>query len=497
MSATDIDAALETAARTSRPMPSHENDPGAGGVEAGTQASIGRGATRSMRVADIIVGRRHRTDIGDIEGLAGSISDIGLLHPIVVRADGTLIAGMRRLEAVKKLGWEHVSVTVVELAEIVRGEHAENVERKDFTLTEAVAVKRALEPLEAAAAKKRQGTRTYKHGGKLPPRSVGKTRDKVAKFTGFGARTLEKAEAVVVAAEVDPEKFGKLKQDMDRTGRVDGAFKRLKIIQQAEAIRAESPPLPGNGPYRVIVADPPWPHEKRTEDPSHRGTCSYPRMSISKICETDVGSLAHQDCILWLWVTNQHLREAFAVLDAWGFKQKTMLTWAKDKMGTGDWLRGQTEHCLMAIRGSPTIVLKNHTTLLRAPRRAHSEKPHEFYALVESLCPAPRYAYLWSRMARDRWDGHGDEYPGRRNAPNPQALVGVVEQLPRVAAEVDAAEHNRKLTGRDCEGLPSELSEGLDDGLDIPEFLDRRKKRSTSRETSADDSEFKARRRRA
>jgi hypothetical protein len=36
---------------------------------------------------------------------------------------------------------------------------------------------------------------------------------------------------------------------------------RLKVIRQADAIRAEPPPLPGNGPYRVMVADPPWPHE--------------------------------------------------------------------------------------------------------------------------------------------------------------------------------------------------------------------------------------------
>jgi len=41
------------------------------------------------------------------------------------------------------------------------------------------------------------------------------------------------------------------------------------------------------------------------------------------------------------------------VLDAWGFEQKTILTWAKDKMGNGAWLRGQTEHCIMAVRETP------------------------------------------------------------------------------------------------------------------------------------------------
>jgi N6-adenosine-specific RNA methylase IME4 len=117
------------------------------------------------------------------------------------------------------------------------------------------------------------------------------------------------------------------------------------------------------------------------------------------------------DSILWLWVTNHHMREAFALLSAWGFEQKTILTWAKNKMGMGDWLRGQTEHCLMAVRGNPVVTLTNQTTLLHAPVRAHSEKPNAFYTFVESLCPAPRYAELFARTTRPNWDGHGDEVP--------------------------------------------------------------------------------------
>jgi hypothetical protein len=180
-------------------------------------------------------------------------------------------------------------------------------------------------------------------------------------------RTLEKIAAVCDAAEAEPKRFGKLLADMDRTGRVNGVFKRLRVAQQAALIRAEPPPLPGNGPYRVIVADPPWPYEKRDEDPSHRGVLPYATASIADIMATDVTSIAHKDCILWMWVTNHHFREAFSILDAWGFEQKTILTWAKDKMGMGDWLRGQTEHCIMAVRGKPTVTLTNQTTLLHAP----------------------------------------------------------------------------------------------------------------------------------
>ena len=193
--------------------------------------------------------------------------------------------------------------------------------------------------------------------------------------------------------------------------------KRLKIAKQAESIRAEPRLLPGRCRYRVIVADPPWPYEKRDEDPSHRGVLPYTTMSIEDICAIPVFSIAHDDCILWLWVTNHHMREAFQVLDAWGFEQKTILTWVKDRMGMGDWLRGQTEHAIMATRGKPIVTLTNQTTVLYAPARGHSVKPTEFYELVETLCPAPAYAYLFSRYQHnERWDVHGDEAPMPREA---------------------------------------------------------------------------------
>ena len=52
-----------------------------------------------LPVNKIRIGKRHRRDLGDIDGLARSIGDLGLLHPVVVRPDGKLIAGERRLAA--------------------------------------------------------------------------------------------------------------------------------------------------------------------------------------------------------------------------------------------------------------------------------------------------------------------------------------------------------------------------------------------------------------
>jgi MT-A70 len=97
----------------------------------------------------------------------------------------------------------------------------------------------------------------------------------------------------------------------------------------------------------------------------------------------------------------------------------TILTWAKDSMTTGDWLRGQTEHCIMAVRGKPVVTLTNQTTLLHARRRGHSVKPVEFYDFVENLCPAPRYCYLFSRYRHNsKWDFgqiHAGPYPSSRH----------------------------------------------------------------------------------
>ena len=364
----------------------------------------------SQLTSSIRIGARHRRDLGDIDALAASIADIGLLHPIVIAPNGTLIAGQHRLAACQKLGWQKVPVTIVDLKKIIRGEYAENQFRKNLTLEEKADIADAVEPLERAAAKQRRGGDYRGKTGKFPELR-GQSLDKVGKAIGMDRKTLEKARAVRDAAKAEPKKYRGLLDDMNRTGRVDGPYKRLKNTQQAAAIRAEPPPLPGGGPYRVATVDVPWPYEINDEDPSHRGAWPYPTMSMEQICALDVTSIMHQDdAILWMWATNFHMRVAFEVLAAWGFSNTpTILTWAKNRAGHGHWLRGQTEHCIMAVRGKPIITLTNQTTLLQAPVRGHSVKPREFYNLVESLCPAPRYAGLFSRYRHnEKWDCHGN-----------------------------------------------------------------------------------------
>lgn len=70
-----------------------------------------------VNIADIIIGDRKR-ELGDIQPLAKSISEIGLLNPIAILKDGTLVAGLHRLEACKLLKWTQIDVIVVDLNQL-------------------------------------------------------------------------------------------------------------------------------------------------------------------------------------------------------------------------------------------------------------------------------------------------------------------------------------------------------------------------------------------
>ena len=108
----------------------------------------------------IRVGRRHRQDLGDLEELTSSIRDQGLLQPITISPDGTLICGARRLEVARRLGWHKINVWVragisTPLERLLAEQH-ENTTRKPYTPTEAAAMYRELKTLIAEDAARHQ-----------------------------------------------------------------------------------------------------------------------------------------------------------------------------------------------------------------------------------------------------------------------------------------------------------------------------------------------------
>ena len=147
-------------------------------------------------------------------------------------------------------------------------------------------------------------------------------------------------------------------------------------------------------------------------------------MSIEQACafaRDKIAPILHEDCALGFWVTNFILVRGLhiPVLKALGgFEPKTIVTWPKARHTfKAHWLRGQTEHLVIATRGKPIVTLSDQTTLLQGPfhivkKGEHSSKPVEGYSFFESLFPAPRYADLFSRYRHnERWDCHGNEAP--------------------------------------------------------------------------------------
>jgi len=164
--------------------------------------------------------------------------------------------------------------------------------------------------------------------------------------------------------------------------------------------------------YQTIYADPPWqqkmmPILKRR--PLTASKLPYPTMTLQDIKALPVGELAGENCHLWLWTTNAFLHDAFHVIEAWGFKYMMVITWVK-KSGCGIYWVSTTQPLLFAYKDKckfPLGKLKP-THLITPPPRKHSQKPIEFYDLIESISPEPRLE-LFARNKRDGWDSWGNE----------------------------------------------------------------------------------------
>ncbi len=109
-----------------------------------------------VAVAKIKTNRHFRKSLGDIARLAKDIEHNGLINPIGIADDLTLICGARRLEAYKLLKRENIPVRFLPVKSILQSGYAENELRKEFSPSERVAIGYALENERG----KRQGQRT-------------------------------------------------------------------------------------------------------------------------------------------------------------------------------------------------------------------------------------------------------------------------------------------------------------------------------------------------
>ena len=165
--------------------------------------------------------------------------------------------------------------------------------------------------------------------------------------------------------------------------------------------------------YHTIYADPPW--LERGGGKIKRGADRhYPLMKTSEIMALDIASICEDDAHLYLWVTNNFLPDGLKVMEAWGFRYVTTITWMKDRQGLGQYFRGITEHCLFGVKGHLPYKLDENgkrcqgLTGFTAPRTEHSRKPEEMRDMIQRVSYGP-YVELFAREPHEGWDVWGNE----------------------------------------------------------------------------------------
>lgn len=164
--------------------------------------------------------------------------------------------------------------------------------------------------------------------------------------------------------------------------------------------------------FSTIYADPPWAYDNRAS----RGAAvnHYPTMSVDKICSEPVRDLVTKNAHLHLWTTNAFLREAFQVIEAWGFQYKSCFVWVKDTIGMGNYWRVSHEFLLLGVRGKLTFHDRTQRSWLQFKRTVHSRKPDAVRLLIEKVSPGP-YLELYGRaeIPNSPWTVYGNQVERR------------------------------------------------------------------------------------
>ena len=108
------------------------------------------GIYMDVAISKIVVGDRFRKKYGDIDDLAISIQDKGLLHPLILDDSLNLIAGGRRLAAMKQLGWNRTAAIIRKAKSKIDSlevELLENVMRLDMEWQERTALVKKINSL--------------------------------------------------------------------------------------------------------------------------------------------------------------------------------------------------------------------------------------------------------------------------------------------------------------------------------------------------------------
>jgi ParB family chromosome partitioning protein len=238
----------------------------------------------AIRIVD-----RHRRDVGDLQALADSIIDVGLINPVTLTRDLRLVAGQRRMEACRLIGVDTVPVRFVDnlndAAKLLRAERDENVCRKDMLPSELAALGESLLAIEAPAANERR--REAQERGRATQRGVdsgdrsliqltGQSRDAVGEALGMSGRTYSELRGAYQLAN-DPEAPAEHRQAareaLDKMDRGEGIWLSRRELREKLSGSAKPTPTPEPEPETGDVRNPDWipkPNEKGREAVARR-----------------------------------------------------------------------------------------------------------------------------------------------------------------------------------------------------------------------------------
>lgn len=114
----------------------------------------------------------------------------------------------------------------------------------------------------------------------------------------------------------------------------------------------------------------------------------------------------------FIWATYPNLKDALEVIEAWGFKYKTVgFTWVKKNKkadswfwGLGYYTRSNAEICLIATKGKPKVQSRSVHQVIDTPIEKHSKKPSCVREKIVSLMGNLPRIELFARQKVDGWD---------------------------------------------------------------------------------------------
>jgi len=199
---------------------------------------------------------------------------------------------------------------------------------------------------------------------------------------------------------------------------INKVYTDLKKKEQRENVIKEFKEAPKlnqkDKKYGIIYADPPW---KYFAGGNKNQSQYYKGMTIEEIKELPIQNLAHNNCVLFIWVTFPILKEVFEVIEGWGFEYSTCgFNWIKRNkksdswfFGLGNWTRSNSELCLIATKGKPIRQSASVSQIIDTPIQEHSKKPDCVRdKIVELVGDIPRIE-LFAREKTKGWDTWGNE----------------------------------------------------------------------------------------